>query len=71
MGKKQKIIAIYLVVGLLFGLQQWLWGDTAYKGLAYNLGRGLVWPAVMFPAFGQVVAGIIIVVVIVALLVLT
>lgn len=70
MGKKQKIIAIYAVVGLLFGLQQGIWGDMAYKGLMYNMGRGLVWPVLMFPAFGQIVAGIIIVLVIVAVLAL-
>lgn len=70
MGKKQKMIAIYAVVGLLFGLQQWLWGELTYKGLMFNLGRGLVWPVVMFPAFGQIVAGIIIVLVIAAVLVL-
>ena len=70
MGKKQKIIAIYAVVGLMFGLQQWLWGDMAYKGLMYNMGRGLVWPVLMFPAFGSVVAGIIILLVIAAVLVL-
>lgn len=47
-----------------------IWGEWAYCGLAYNLGRGLVWPVFMFPAFGQVVAGTIIVVVIAAVLVL-
>ncbi|BDT66698.1 hypothetical protein os1_08620 [Comamonadaceae bacterium OS-1] len=70
MTKTHKVIALYLVVGLLFGLQQWIWGAMAYRGLAFNLGRALVWPAVMFPAFGQAVAGIIIVVVIAAILVL-
>ena len=70
MSKKQKVITIYLVVGLLFGLYQWLWGEMAYKGLMYNMGRGVVWPVLMFPAFGQIVAGIIIVLVIAAVLVL-
>ena len=68
MTKTHKVIAIYLVIGLLFGLQQWIWGEVAHKGLAFNLGRGLAWPAVMFPAFGQAVAGIIIVVAIAAVL---
>lgn len=68
MTKIHKVIVIYLVIGLLFGLQQWIWGAVAYKGLAFNLGRGLAWPAVMFPAFGQAVAGLIIVVVIAAIL---
>ena len=70
MTKKKMMITIYLVIGLLFGLQQWIWGEMAYRGLMFNLGRGLVWPMLMFPAFGQIVAGIIIVLVIAAVLVL-
>ncbi|MFL3627291.1 hypothetical protein ABFU27_17245 [Xanthomonas campestris pv. raphani] len=33
------------------------WGQYAYKGFAYNLGRALVWPAIVFPSFGGFSAG--------------
>jgi len=70
MSKKQTIITIYLVIGLLFGLYQWFLGPMAYKGLMYNLGRGLVWPALMFPAFGHAIGAIVIVVLVIVVLVL-
>ena len=37
-------IIVYLVIGLLFAIYGNFWGDYDYKGFAYNLGRGLVWP---------------------------
>ncbi|MEA9557498.1 hypothetical protein VC273_16795 [Xanthomonas nasturtii] len=35
------------------------WGQYAYKGFAYNLGRALVWPAIVFPSFGGLLSGLI------------
>ena len=70
MSKKQNIIIVYLIIGLIFGLYQWFFGPVASRGLIYNLGRGLVWPAVMFPALGQIIGAIIIVAVIAALVIL-
>ncbi|MCC4610015.1 hypothetical protein [Xanthomonas cannabis] len=46
------------------------WGQYAYKGFAYNLGRAFVWPAVVFPSFGGLLSGLIWIVVIVGLLLL-
>lgn len=40
-----------------------IWGQYAYKGFAYNLGRGLFWPLFAFPVFGQIVGGLVLVVV--------
>ncbi|MFX9848259.1 hypothetical protein ABTP21_00005 [Acinetobacter baumannii] len=31
-----------------------------YKPFTYNLGQGLVWPAVMFPTVGKIIGGILI-----------
>lgn len=59
---KQKIIAGYLAIGVLFALYSWMFGDMAHKSFAYNLGRGIIWPAVMFPALGQAIGTIILVV---------
>ena len=64
MKLKQFLIPAYLGIGLLFALYQWMFGITSYKGFWYAFGQGLVWPVVMFPAFGQIVLGIILVVVI-------
>lgn len=54
-------IIVYLVVGLLFAIYGNFWGDYDYKGFAYNLGRGLVWPTIIFPSLGKVIGGIIII----------
>lgn len=56
---KVKIIVTYLVIGLFVALYTWLFGDTAHKSFMYNLGGGLVWPAVMFPSLGKVIGGLI------------
>lgn len=67
MSIKNKIINTYFVVGLLFALYGWLFGSTSYKSFAYNLGRGLVWPLMIFPELGKAIGGIIILVVIIAI----
>lgn len=46
------------------------WGQYAYKGFAYNVGRALVWPAIVFPTFGAIVSGLMWLLVIVAILLL-
>ena len=44
---KNKLIAAYLLIAMLYGVAAWLFGDYRYKSLPYNLGRGLVWPVSM------------------------
>ncbi|MCB1659315.1 MAG: hypothetical protein KDI39_13925 [Pseudomonadales bacterium] len=63
---KAMLIAAYVVIGILTGIYGSIWGQYDYKGLAYNMGRGLMWPVVMFPSLGQVVALVVIVVFIAA-----
>lgn len=58
---KHMIISAYLVIGILTGIYGSILGQYDYKGVAYNMGRGLFWPVVMFPSLGQVVALIVIV----------
>lgn len=67
MSKKSKIISVYLAIGVVFALYGWLFGDNSYKSFAYNLGMGLVWPVMIFPALGQVM-GVVILVAFIALL---
>lgn len=42
------IIGSYLVISVLSGIFMNAFGDYSYKGFAYNVGRGLVWPAILF-----------------------
>jgi len=65
---KKKIISAYVVVWLLFSLYGWLFGANSYRGFAYNLGSGLVWPVMIFPEFGKAISAVIIVIVIAAVL---
>lgn len=58
---KHILISIYVTIGILTGIYGSIWGQYDYKGVAYNLGRGMVWPVIMFPSLGQVVALIVIV----------
>lgn len=41
---KATLIGIYLTISIVCGVSFWLFGNYSYKGPAYNLGRGLVWP---------------------------
>jgi len=59
MSLKAKILIGYLLIGLCFGIYAANWGDLAYKGLAYNLGGGLVWPVMLFPGLGKIIGGLI------------
>ena len=67
---KHIAIVIYLLVGILYALYGWMFGDTAHKSFLYNVGVGLVWPAAMFPVVGKIVGGIVIIA-LVALVALT
>jgi hypothetical protein len=69
MSTKQKIFSIYLVVGLFFTLYGWLFGATSYKSFAYHIGRGLVWPTVIFPGLGAAIGGLIMIIAVILVLV--
>lgn len=58
---KAWLIGGYVAIGILAGIYGSIWGQYDYKGVAYNMGRGLFWPVVMFPSLGQVVALVVIV----------
>lgn len=61
MSLKQKLIISYIGFGFIFAIYSWMFGDTAHKSFMFNLGQGLVWPAVMFPVIGQAIGGILLV----------
>lgn len=62
MGIKGKIISFYLLIAIGTSIYTSIWGDLAFKGAAYNIGRSIVWPVILFPSLGAVVGGVLIVV---------
>lgn len=64
---KQMAIGAYAVIGILVALYEWLFGSQAYKGFAYALGQGFVWPVVVFPGVGKLIGGLIWIIVVIAL----
>lgn len=60
------MLLIYIVIGVFFGIYGWLFGSQGYKGFAYNLGMGIVWPAIIFPGLGKLIGGLIVVALVVA-----
>lgn len=67
---KRFIISIYCVLALITAIYQAVWGTQAWRGLAYAIGQGLVWPAVWFPSLGSIIGGFIWIIIIVFLLIL-
>jgi hypothetical protein len=52
---KKILILFYVVMIIGFAIYGANWGDYAYKGFFYNLGRSLIWPAIIFPSIGQAI----------------
>lgn len=67
MKLRHLLLLLYVAVGLLYALYAYFFGATSNRGLFYNLGQGIVWPAAMFPALGKLLGGLIWLVVIAAL----
>lgn len=61
---KAQLISAYFGIGFFFAVYQHFWGHYKYKSFMFNLGQGLVWPAVMFPSVGKFIGGIIILIII-------
>lgn len=54
------IAGAYVALIIIFAIYGNWWGDYAYKGFAYNFGRSLFWPAIVFPSLGKVLGGLVI-----------
>lgn len=52
------LVVVYVLLIVAFAVYGNWWGDFAYKGFAYNLGRSILWPTIIFPGLGEVVGGI-------------
>lgn len=57
---KGVVIVIYIIVGIIYTLYGSFFGEYAHNGFFYNLGRGIIWPATMFPIVGKTIGAIII-----------
>lgn len=62
------VVGIYVVLIFVFAIYGNVWGDFAYKGFAYNLGRSLFWPGIIFPSLGKAL-GVLVLLAVVGLLV--
>ena len=60
-------ISGYLGIGFFFAVYQHLWGHYKYKSFMFNIGQGLIWPAVMFPSVGKFIGGMLLLIIIGAL----
>mgnify|MGYP001180964185 FL=1 len=67
---KKYLIGGYATIALLFAIYGTLFGAHSHQGFAANLGRAVVWPAILFPSFGAFIGGIVMLLVVVAILVL-
>lgn len=57
MKVKGILIGFYVFMIFCVAIYGTFWGDFSYKGFFYNLGRGIVWPLVIFPGLGKLVGG--------------
>lgn len=63
----KKAIAAYGILVVPFTLYGWWFGEFGYKGFAYNFGRAIIWPVMLFPSLGPIIGGMVILAVIAAL----
>lgn len=55
--KKSQIFWVgYLIIGVISAIYGSIWGEMHYRSLSYNLGRGLVWPVIVFPVLEKLLA---------------
>lgn len=53
------LVGLYGVTVLIAAICFDFWGQYAYKSFFFNLGRALVWPAIVIPSIGTIVSGVI------------
>ena len=58
---KKYLIGGYVALIFVFWIYLSNWGDMACRGAAFNLGRALIWPVVIFPSLGHLIGGLVIV----------
>lgn len=61
MSTKAKIIIGYFGIGLVFAIYFALFGNAPSQGIGAAIGKGLVWPAVLFPGVGTFIGAVVII----------
>ena len=64
MKLKHILLLGYVLIGLGYAIYAANWGEEAFRGFAFNLGKGTVWPLVIFPGLGKIVGAFILLIVI-------
>lgn len=54
------LFAGYFLVGLLYAVYAHFWGPEPFRSFAFHLGQGVLWPVLVFPSLGPVIAGIVV-----------
>lgn len=67
MSTRAKIIIGYLGIGLIFTIYFAVFGNAPSQGFGVALGKGLVWPAVLFPGIGTFIGAVVMILVVVAI----
>lgn len=66
---KKILIGGYAGIALLFAIYGTLFGAHSHQGFANNLGRAIVWPAILFPSFGAFIGGVVMLLAITAVII--
>lgn len=66
---KKVLMGGYAAIAALFAFYGTFFGTYSYQGFAANLGRAIVWPAILFPSLGKVIGGILMLLVITGVLI--
>lgn len=56
------VLGAYVLLIFVFAIYGNWWGAYAFKGFAFNLGRAVVWPVILFPSLGKVIGGLVVLV---------
>ena len=67
---KKILIGSYAAIASIFALYGTFFGAYSHQGFAANLGRAVVWPAIVFPSFGKLIGSIVLLLVLGAIFVL-
>jgi hypothetical protein len=54
------LFAGYFLIALLYAVYAHFWGPEPFRSFAFHLGQGVLWPVLVFPSLGPVIAGIVV-----------
>lgn len=60
----RKVFGVYVLLIFVFTLYGNWWGDYAHRGFGFNLGRALIWPAILIPGLGEAIGAFVLLAVI-------